>query len=290
MKLHQGWMWRLALRCLLAVVFAGASNVVLAADPPDQVLTAPCRELPKCCRSHVYIFLIHGMDPFDFARLNSVNKYFHQLGFNNTYYGQLYHTGYFKKAIRRIHQEDPEGRFVLVGFSFGANMVKSLAQAAKGDGIAIDLLVYLGGNTLENVPEDRPDNVGQIVNILASGCIWNGAWMDGAINIHETDVWHFGSPTHPRTLEVLSQELARVASSVPVPQTEALKSVMAIPEEPTPRPSTASTAAKRDDWDFLKPVSRIKVSPERVPESGSPAPVLPEDKPSPKNKVAGRIS
>src|SRR5262249_59643625 len=106
--------------------------------------------------------------------------------------------------------------FVLVGFSLGANMVRDLALDAKSEGVPIDLLVYLGGNTLENIPEDRPDNALRIVNILASGCLWNGAWLDGAENIHETDVWHFRTPTHPRTLDVLTPNITQVPSSLPV--------------------------------------------------------------------------
>src|SRR5439155_11479436 len=116
----------------------------------------------------VHVFLIHGMDPLDFANLSGVRDYIQSLGFIKTHYGQLYHLWEFKKELRRVHEEDPEARFVLIGFSFGANMVRELANAVKQDGIVIDLLVYLGGNTLENTPPNRPDHVLHIVNILAS--------------------------------------------------------------------------------------------------------------------------
>jgi hypothetical protein len=207
-----------------------------------------CSELARPCRNHVYVFLVHGMDPLDFANLSGVRDYIQSLGFIKTYYGQLYHTWYFERELKRIHEEDPLARFVLIGFSFGANMVRDVARDAKKDGITIDLLVYLGGNTLENRPEDRPDNALKIVNILASGCIWNGDTLDGALNLHYSDVWHFGSPSHHHTLKVLAEELSVVADRVPLIVETVAHSVPAGPEE-VPPPKDAA----RDEWDFLKP-------------------------------------
>jgi hypothetical protein len=182
------------------------------------------------------------MDPFDWANLAGVRDYIQALGFHKTYYGQLFHTLKYRKEICRVHAEDPNARFVLIGFSFGANMVRYLANSAKDDGIPIDLLVYFGGNTLKNEAYDQPDNTARIVNILASGAIWNGAWMDRAENVHETDVYHFGSPSHPYSLQMLARELAVVSSHVVV-----VEDGPALP-----------TAESLGEWDFLKPVSRLK--------------------------------
>jgi hypothetical protein len=210
-------------------------------EPPPEVHTV-CKAYPPCCRDHVYVFMVHGMDPFDWANLTGVRDYIQDLGFRKTYYGQLYHVTKFEKEIRRVRAEDPSARFVLIGFSFGANVVRYLANSAKDDGIPIDLLVYFGGNTLNNEAYDQPENAARIVNILASGCIWNGAWMDRAENIHEVDVWHFGSPSHPYTLRVLAHELSEVSSHVQV-----------VDDGPAPPP-----ASYPGEWDFLKPVSRLK--------------------------------
>jgi hypothetical protein len=209
--------------------------------PPGQVL-ALCNAPPACCHDHVYVFLVHGLDPLDYANLTGVRDYIQSLGFHKTYYGQLYHGRKYSKEIRRIHEEDPEARFVLIGFSFGANVVRYLANSVREDGIPIDLLVYFGGNTLKNEAYDQPDNVVRVINILASGAIWNGAWMDRAVNIHEVDVYHFGSPSHPYSVELLTRELADVALRVP-----------AVEDGPAPPPATG-------EWDFLKPVSRLKAA------------------------------
>jgi hypothetical protein len=238
---------------------AGLTAVVLLAgpgclswlhpvDPPANEHVVCCKSLPSCCHNHVYIFFIHGLDPLDYANLGGLRDYVQSLGFIKTYYGQLYHTHYFEKELRRIHADDPDARFVLVGFSFGANMVRNLAQSVKPDGVFIDLLVYLGGNTLENRPKDRPENVGHIVNILATGWIWNGDHLDGATNLNYDDVWHFGSPSHLQTLHTLSEQLSIVAGRVPIVE-----------------PEVTATAGPRAEWDFLK-VRSVAAEPVRQSE------------------------
>src|SRR5438128_2674390 len=88
---------------------------------------ATCRSFPACCRDHVYIFLVNGLDPINFGRLLGLRDYVRKLGFRQTYYGQMFHAAYFKKEIRRIHQEDPEAHFVFIGFSAGMNVAHFMA-------------------------------------------------------------------------------------------------------------------------------------------------------------------
>src|SRR5207302_11348898 len=167
---------------------------------------------------------------------------------------QLYHGHQFKALVRDIRQKDCDARFVLVGFSFGANVIRDIALAAQEVGIEIDLLVYLGGNTHKNRPKDQPENVKRIVNILAHGCIWNGDTMDRAENVQVIGRWHFGSPSHPFTLQVLAQDLAEIASSVPVPG----PSQQMPPWDetaPTPRKLESHKPTPHDEWDFLKPAT-----------------------------------
>ena len=273
---HQGrWPRRLRGPLLaLTLLSAGCLSFCHPVPPPTKEMVAESAALPDGCRNHVYIFLIHGLDPLDAANISGLCDYLHALGYLKVYYGQLYHLWYFQRELARIHKEDPDARFVLIGFSFGANMVREVAQEARAEQCVIDLLVYLGGNTLEDVPYDRPDNVLKIVNILASGCIWNGTHFEEAENIHVTDVWHFGSPTHKKTLEVLRRELPVVAARVqftapggePFPRDESEIG-------PTPRPIPMPQAeARRDEWDFLKPepgIDRSRRPPRPTQDEGT---------------------
>lgn len=246
---------RLLFPSLLAAALAtstGCMSFVNPVPPAKPEVIEQTRTLPQACRNHVYIFLINGMDPCFWANINGLRDHLNALGYTKTYYGQLYHYWYLKDEMCKVHQEDPDARFVLVGFSFGANEVCALANEAKERGISIDLLVYLGGNTLKNTDYYRPENVRDVLNILATGCIWNGVEMDGATTIHLDDVWHFGSPTHKATVKRLVSALTEVAARVPV---------MVKPDEPpapeqapTPRPLPPESHVRKDVWDFLKPV------------------------------------
>src|SRR5438876_10377468 len=61
--------------------------------------------LPQGCRNHVYVFLIHGADPLDFANLSGVRDHLTREGYIKTCYGQMYHTPWFVHEVRRIHKE-----------------------------------------------------------------------------------------------------------------------------------------------------------------------------------------
>jgi hypothetical protein len=235
---------RLLALALLATACLGGSGCMTflhPIEPPPPEVHTVCKAYPPCCRDHVYVYIIHGMDPFDWANLAGLYDYVQALGFRKTCLGQLYHTLKFEKDMRRVRAEDPSARFVLVGFSFGANMVRYLANSAREDGFPVDLLVYFGGNTLKNEAYDQPDNTAHIVNVLACGAVWNGTWMDRAENVYVGDVYHFGSPSHPYSLEMLARELAVVASHV-----EVVEDGPVVPAE------------HMGEWDFLKPVSRLK--------------------------------
>jgi hypothetical protein len=230
--------------------------------PLPQSVSEPCQIICQPQRKHVYIFFVNGLDPVNYGNVCGVRDYVQSLGYNKTYYGQIYHLWYFSSEIRRIHKEDPDARFVLVGFSLGVNVIDAVSHAVKGDGVSIDMMIFLSGNhPVMRMPHEKPENVERVVNILASGIMQTRGDRDYAENVRLADARHFDSPTHRETLEALARELASVAASVPMPQKPADKMPPALEETPTPRPVMPRSAARRDDWDFLKPVSRMRLPP-----------------------------
>src|SRR5262245_54045673 len=121
--------------------------------PPPEAL-GPCEALPQPCRSGVYVFLIDGLDPFHCGNLPGVRDYLIELGFIKTYHGYAYHKSYFLKELLRTHAECPDARFVVVGFDYGAAAARNLACEAARSGAPVDLLVYLGGCSLEELPAE----------------------------------------------------------------------------------------------------------------------------------------
>ncbi len=237
----------------------GCLSFVHSLDAPPQEQVALGEKIPSPCRSHVHIFLLHGLDPLDLANLSGLTEYLQQEGYLKTHYGQCYHLWAFKKEMRRLHKEDPQTRFVVIGFSLGATAARQLVAAVKKDGIIVDLLVYLSGCTLGEEPPAPPDNVLHVVNVVAAGCLWNAS-MDGADNVSCSQAWHFGAPTHPRTRELLSRELAAVAARVPY--TEKVPPLSPELEEEIPRPRRLTpelpgkmSAPLPPEWSFLNPRS-----------------------------------
>jgi hypothetical protein len=197
------------------VALSGCLRFVRSICPPEPAMTAPCQGLPEFFRDHVHVFLLHGLDPFDCANLVGVRDYVRYLGFCNTHYGQYFDAGHFRKEICQIRQADPFARFVVIGFSRGARAAHDMVHDLQADGVTISLLVYLDGKGLMYYTDPRLENVERTVNVRAPGLVWQSPCIDGAENL-DVPVWHFATPTYPRVLEVLAQELTIVATAQPV--------------------------------------------------------------------------
>jgi hypothetical protein len=169
----------------------------------------------------VYVVLINGLDPLYVGNLAGARDYLQQLGFSKIYFGQLYDWWWFKSKIRRAHREDPCARFVIVGYSWGASMAHSLAWAAQDEGIKIDLMVYLDAVAFCRKFHHRPENICRVLNIRSFSMVC-GVPAEGAENIRESNVWHFGPPTHPRTLEVLASNLVTLAMTTNPPEAQSM--------------------------------------------------------------------
>jgi hypothetical protein len=191
--------------------FASAASAQAAsstAQPIDQSAAA----------DHIYIFLINGLDPLHYADLPGLADHLCASGYSHVYYRELLTAGEFVEQIKQIAQEDARAKFVLIGYSFGANQARNITHALRDEGIAIDLLVYLNANTLRNTPYDRPDNARRVLNILAWGFLLDGAQLDNAENIEIADAWHFNTPTHPQTIQIIKRELSALqAPCLPSP-------------------------------------------------------------------------
>jgi pimeloyl-ACP methyl ester carboxylesterase len=267
--MQQGRSRRLGAVLLAALCLASGPGCLcfvhsLDAPPKEQVVAS--EKIPAPCRNHVHVFLLQGLDPLDLANINGLTEYLHQLGYLKTHCGQFFHQWSFRKEIRRIHKDEPEARFVVIGFSLGSLMASELANAVKEDGIAIDSLIYLGGFILDNTPKTQPQNAGYIANILTAGHLIKGPQMDRAENIRCRNVWHFGLPTHLETRTLLARQLAVAAARVPYAD-----KVPPLPpelEEEIPRPRRLTSDQLRQmsmklpsEWAFLDSRSAVGEAP-----------------------------
>ncbi len=192
---------------------------------PECCLDKSC----SCCKEHVYIFAVNGLNPLCLGNFNGFCDYLREEGFENTYFHHIHTCWGVGRQIRQIRCEDPEARIVVIGFSAGCWCARCLADSLARDGTRVDLLVYLSGDYVKNTPRWHPDNVCRVLNVRAKGLIYtggdlffNGADLDGARNCR-LEIRHILTPSHPDSVALVMEELLAL-SCVPcaTPAGEAL--------------------------------------------------------------------
>ncbi|MBX7103323.1 MAG: hypothetical protein K1X57_04540 [Gemmataceae bacterium] len=194
----------------------GTGTLLHPIQEPD-IVASDC-PATKAAKEHIHIFAVNGLNPMCLGNFNGLCEYLKRQGYTNTYFGQLYTCANFADRARQVRQADPEAKIVLIGFSLGANSVRTIANDLAKDGTSVDLLVYMVGDYVYNKPASRPDNVRRILNIRAQGIVltggdlmFNGEDIDGARN-HRLNVRHILVPSRRETLELLTNELAGVVA------------------------------------------------------------------------------
>ncbi len=183
-------------------------------QPPRPEIEAIGLAVPQQSKDHTYLFFINGLDPYYIANFRAQCQYMKTIGYSNSFCGKLKHVELFRSKIIDVRKEDPQAHVVVVGYSFGANCARTLANLLKEDNVRIDLLVYLGGDTIMDSPASRPTNVNQVLNITAHGffmlggdLLFHGQDIQGASN-HRVDAKHFFLPTRAEVTELLIQYIA----------------------------------------------------------------------------------
>jgi hypothetical protein len=228
----------------------------------DAKVVNACEAAPPDGKEHVYTFIVNGLDPLQLGNLNGMADHLRRLGFPQTHFEPL--TGYraTRRHVREIRQSDPDAKIVLVGYSVGALVVRRLANDLEREGIAVDGLVYLGGDFIGNSQGSRPGNVARVVNIRGHGAFFSGydlffkgADIDDAVNLR-LDSRHFLLPSRGQTMATLATELARLAQD----------SHLAIAARELEESPTADLAEKR-----IEEKSPLDVQPVSRPRQGTGA-------------------
>jgi len=199
----------------------GIGHLIHPVEEPDSIPVPPgCAAHPEMCRKdHVYVFAVNGLNPLCLGNFNGLCGYLRDQGFTHTYFGQPYTYFWFPDEIREVRARDPDARIVLIGFSWGGNCARSMAHRLAEDGISVDLLVYLVGDTIWNTPYSRPPNVRRVVNVRGRGLVLlgglcDGADLDGARN-ERIHCRHILAPSRKETVTLLMEELTPLACQPP---------------------------------------------------------------------------
>jgi hypothetical protein len=240
-----------------------------------------CETAPSDGKEHVYTFVVNGVDPLQLANLNGMTDYLRRLGFGQTHYEPFLGYRATRRQILAIRQSDPDAKIVLVGYSFGTFVVRRLANDLEKENIAVDRLVYLGGDFIGNTERSRPSNAAKVVNIRGHGAaffglLFNGADIDKAQNV-QLDRRHFLLPSSGQTMETLASELASLAQN----SHEAI-AARTRHESPTPGEPETQIADKAPAGKAPPEVQGLKVYPvSRTRETKPPDFQIPATSPAP---------
>lgn len=197
---------------LLALTQPGCSVVLFNTSDPTGVTSQACQKPPDDPKSHVHVVFIHGIDPLDLGNLTKVVSCCKEDGYHALHVLTYHERREVIETITAIKCADPSARILIFGYSAGAATARYVVKGLhEHHGIDIEVVMYISGIMLRDTPFSRPDYVGKIIHILDSGRVIPGTELTGAENHRFTDVWHFGTPTHPQTLQILKRELDSLA-------------------------------------------------------------------------------
>lgn len=234
---------RLWISCgLLATVLAATGCTVPCYKGYQKALErgAQC-ELPTPCRNRVHLFMMHGITPSTHTGLNALRMQLGENGFAKVGMGELCHAWWVRSEIGCILQNDPEARFVLLGYDYGAAVALTLARDLRAKNVAVDAVVLLDPKGCGSEPCGVDTLL--IVNGNCPTCVPHSA------RVVVPDATHFSLPTHPTTVAAVTDLLRYVAERNCEPEIEEVP-VWSYPHAPEPH-SVAPVRGTPAEWDFL---------------------------------------
>jgi hypothetical protein len=161
-------------------------------------------------RRKIYTVLVNGEDIFGFADFTKVRDELTRSGFPMVYTGELFHAGPIERSVRDVHAREPDSRFVVVGFGYGASVADQLAARLVTNGIPVDAVIALS-------PLDRT-SANTVAGFKRLKFLPNGSAVSTAESDPETThipaVNHLQLPTHPVVVAAILDEMKASAARV----------------------------------------------------------------------------
>ena len=161
-------------------------------------------------------FLNSPIDPLHLGRLPQLRDAITAAGFTHSRYVAVADGARLARAVRRVHQEDPAARIVLIAWSGASLAAWDAAADLAENGITVDRIAYLDSNWIKTRIRKRghPANVGRVILVYRRNNPPPGGVTDAVLHVIPTSD-HLGVPAHARTAEALIEELIELASSSP---------------------------------------------------------------------------
>jgi hypothetical protein len=215
---------------------------------------APECDLTLAYRKHLYVFMIHGVTPSTGCGLYELQYKLSESGFAKVALGEFASAPLLYFEIKDVLKRDPDAKFVLLGYDFGAAAVVVLARELSAKGVPIEALVLL-----DPIACGEP-NVRTLV--ITSGTTTSK--VAGTERVSVPEAGHFKLPTHPGTAEAILELLKDVAVRT---YQDPGDGVPAWSYKHAPPMHTAPGGSIDPEWNFL--ADTTEVPPAINPRSGT---------------------
>jgi hypothetical protein len=188
----------------IAALVLASTGCVSCADKcyRKAVQNAPECELPPPCRSHVYVYMIHGCTPTTSCGLEALQLKLSESGFAKIGVGELVCAPLMKYQIKDTLKCDPDAKFVLLGYDVGGAAAVFLARELSAKGVPVEAVVLL-----DPLACGAPSGVRTL--LITSGTTTSTVPYTDRLVV--PDASHFKLPTHPQTLEAITELLKEIA-------------------------------------------------------------------------------
>ena len=202
-------------------------------------------------RAKVYAFFMNGSDLLELYGFSELREELICAGFPKIYYAQRMDREWYHRELHRLHREDPDARFILVGYGSAADQIQELACQVTREEIPLDAVVYIDpigakGDLTQNVPYRA---------VVLKSHHWRAApRLAAPESITVNGVGHISLPAHPATVQALVDLMTDSALRVPLPDSTIDCLPLRNGNRPIPRPADPKEIKPPPPgWEFLCP-------------------------------------
>ncbi len=202
-------------------------------------------------RARVYAFFMNGADLLEVSGFSELREELICAGFPKIYYAQRSDREWYRRELHRLHREEPDARFILVGYGSAADQIQELACQVSQEQIPLDAVVFIDpigvkGDLTQNVPYRA---------VVLKSHHWRAApRLQAPETVMVDHVGHIGLPEHPATVQALVDLMTESALKVPLPDQTVDCLPLRYENRPIPRPADPKViAAPPPGWEFLCP-------------------------------------
>ncbi len=207
-------------------------------------VVGPDCDPPLCQRNQVHVFAIGGLTPSGVFGIEGFREELNRQGFAKVATGQMVHTGWMSREMRRIQSDNPDAVFVIVGLDGGGASAVKLAESARSEGLLVSGLILIGceSHATALTAELRTLKIEQTHTLQSQ------APTNTVESVTIPDVSRYALLVDPRTTELVTRFLCELSAGV-VTTTQHFSLPTDYPYAPPERPEIDPLGA--NDWVYL---------------------------------------